>query len=96
MIQISEVTLILRSNHTNDRLDSKLTFGNDFSFARIAENKEKNKMSSLNLSTVLCPTLFPVPDLQEISSAGSIPDLHLEATSLDLIIRQPHLIFPII
>ena len=64
--------------------------------ARIAENKEKNKMSSLNLSTVLCPTLFPVTDLQEISSAGSIPDLHLEATSLDLIIRQPHLIFTIV
>jgi len=63
---------------------------------KIAENKEKNKMSSLNLSTVLCPTLFPVPDLTEMSSTGSIPDLHLEATSLDLIIRQPHLIFPII
>jgi len=63
---------------------------------KIAENKEKNKMSSLNLSTVLCPTLFPVPDFQEMSSTGSIPDFQLEATSLDLIIRQPHLIFPIV
>jgi len=51
-------------------------------------------MSSLNLSTVWCPTLFPGPDLQEINSTGSIPDFHLEATSLDVMIRQPHLVFP--
>lgn len=67
-----------------------------FHLHKIAENKEKNKMSSLNLSTVWCPTLFPGPDLQEINSTGSIPDFHLEATSLDVMIRQPHLVFPIV
>ncbi|XP_057375865.1 N-chimaerin-like isoform X1 [Daphnia carinata] len=64
-----------------------------FHLHRVAENKEKNKMSSLNLSTVWCPTLFPGPDLQEINSTGSIPDFHLEATCLDVMIRQPLLIF---
>ena len=53
-------------------------------------------MSSLNLSTVLSPTLFPGPDLQEIHNSGSIPDLHLEATALDVMIQQPNLIFNMI
>lgn len=51
-------------------------------------------MSSMNLATVLCPTLFPGPDLQEINSSGTIPDLHLEATALDVMIRHPDLVFP--